>query len=69
MITVESMQATETKLKDRIVCPACGADVGPSQPQFKDPLFKCRRCGTWIDSWGRPVNDVSNYFKSRHRAA
>jgi predicted RNA-binding Zn-ribbon protein involved in translation (DUF1610 family) len=69
MIAVESMPVTETetKLKDRITCPACGADVGPSQPQLEDPLFKCPKCGAWIDSRQRPVKDVFNYFKKKRQ--
>lgn len=50
---------------DRVICPKCGADAGPTQPQLETAVIKCPACGAWIDSKGRHIANIYEHFKAQ----
>lgn len=51
---------------DRVICPKCGADLGPEQP-LKGTLTGCRRCHLWVNNAGEVVKDTYGHFKAWQR--
>ena len=46
----------------RVICPKCGADLGPEQP-LKGTLTGCRHCHLWITNKGEIVENPHEHFK------
>lgn len=51
------------KNNGRIVCPVCGADLGPQQV-FASTLTGCRRCHVWVNNAGEVVKNTYEHFKA-----
>ena len=54
------------KTNARVVCPKCGADLGPVQPLI-GTLTGCRRCHVWVNNTGEVVENAYERFRQWQR--